>query len=214
MGQARRGLGWAFVVAVVLAMSFASWAIPRRHELLDPGRTPGPTEGWVRYQDRYVNKEYIVLKRPPEWEPYVFRAFYHYSYPIVHLSNAVLRESCYTRPTENGTRQGCDPVIDELPPGGVLMRWDKDWGPRTGPDRLAPLRGDEMTIRGHRAKVNRSMGGCKGLGGDRAFDVTLEIEHDHVYRIDVCMRGPGLDSLERDAWNVIRSARFSGLGPV
>jgi hypothetical protein len=167
-----------------------------------------PSSDWVTYADKYVNDERIALRRPPAWKPYVFRSSYHYSYPIVYLSTAELHDPC----VKTAAAVNCGLTIRRLPPSGVWVHIAKNWFPRTG-DPMQQWRGRLLDLNGHRAKLTGDTAMCDRMAGDSADGFSLGIEWDksNYFSVDVCLRGPERNALERDVWAMLNSLKFTGL---
>lgn len=183
-----------------------------RHTAVGPvldGATATPPAAWVTYTDEYVNNERIALRRPASWKPYVFRSFYHYSYPIVYLSTAPLHDPC----VKSAAAVKCGLTIRRLPPSGVWVHIAKNWFPRTGEDVMEQWRGRLLDLNGHRAKLTADTTACDEMAGDGADGFSLAIEWDkwNYFHVDVCLRGPERNANERDVWAMLNSLEFAGL---
>jgi hypothetical protein len=204
-----RRSGWALAILAVVALSALSWAIPRRDRIFDPGRSPNPTSGWVRHQEKWAPGRYLVVRRPLDWKPYVLRECVHYTFPILYLSNTPLHQE--VKRTANSL--SCTGILDgDLPPGGVLLSWTIDWFP--GPPmstRFKNAEGARTDVGGHPAKIHAVRGGCSEIGGDREIRAVIDPGAESLYWVKACVRGPNLDRLQRDALNVIRSTRYAGI---
>ena len=90
-----------------------------------------------------------------------------------------------------------------LSPGGVLVTWTTGFG---GPARISQVTGSPTQIGGQPATLTATKGDCSGLDAENADEsMTASVGG---YRMDACMRGPGLGRVKAEVQAMLRSVSF------
>jgi hypothetical protein len=119
------------------------------------------------------------------------------------MSNQRLGDPCSIGHTAGSLVQTCgSPLKRHLARGSILASWWIGGGMSAGWFRL--LKGADLTVGGHRAKITTTDTGCPGVGGD----LTMQVDVDNLFSFHACIRGPGAGALEIQTKALLQSVRF------
>ena len=126
---------------------------------------------------------------------------------VAAVSNQSLRAPC----THTLNSVTCQPPVDRLDRGAVLVEWWQDGFPAWSLDEQP---GDPTTVDGLRAKRQDPADlalACAGVAeADSAMQVVVEREAaaDNYYRFVACFRGPGIETERATALAILASAHL------
>jgi hypothetical protein len=146
----------------------------------------GPTlTGLVRYRGHGITFAY-----PATWRYHRPGFSTPATEPLIDLGAQPLVNPCRT--TGNATL--CDLPLNRLRPGGVVVTWTTGGPP-------AHSRHPGITVRVARP------GYCARIGGEETIDARILTHKHQVFRVEACLRAPGIAANERAIRNMLSSAR-------
>jgi hypothetical protein len=121
---------------------------------------------------------------------------------IVYLSNDQLSPPCAVTPTSTT----CGPPLEQLSAHSLLVSWSADGFPGWTFKRA---QGRALRVGGDRAKLRLTKSTC-GIGADVLMDVVVERPHipDNWFEFSACIKGPGINKLERQARKILATVQF------
>lgn len=123
---------------------------------------------------------------------------------IVYVSNDQMSSPCVVKPMSIS----CGLPLAHLSERSVLASWSANGFPGWTFKRAL---GRALRVDGDPAKLRLTRSVC-GVGADVMMDVVVERPHvaDNWFEFRACIKGPGINELERQAKKVLRTVHFAG----
>jgi hypothetical protein len=151
----------------------------------------------VRYSSSVLS-----FSHPATWKAYPYRgAGELHFHPLVYLSTQPVHDPC----SMQGTVTRCGFPLKRLAPGGVLAVWQFVETPVVPPVKLS---GKQLRVGGHPAGLVELRGACRSIGADRATSVMVNLGHQSLISLLVCLRGPGVAQAEKSVYALLASTKF------
>jgi hypothetical protein len=172
-------------LATALVVVAVSVALPFARTPAGPGRTPaGPGRAPVTASFTAMG---LSFRYPATWHPGTWGdQVSSFTAPIVHLSTS--------------------PQSDQVPPGGLLVRWEDAGFPGF---RLPK---PSTTIAGRPAVETLTSGGawCTALGGTETITVMIPASQpDNWFQMDACLRPPNLAQQEAQVASMLSTVQIA-----
>lgn len=177
----------------------------------DPYVGPTSTAPAAREHLATFHGQMVRFRYPRSWQARHFDEVSSFTGSIADLSNQTMHAPCKRRRVKAGIETSCGWPVGRLPPGGVLMRWQQNGLPVPASWRFSDLPGRPMRVDGRPARQQiQQPGDCEGIGATETITTAIKrAARGNYYSVTACLRGPGLNALERDAQSILASTHLS-----
>jgi hypothetical protein len=186
-------------LAAALAVVAVSVALPFARTPASPAR-PAPT---VTFNATGMSFRYPATWHAVTWSNEVssFAAL------IVYLSTSPMNTSCKVMVNPGLRSAYCPYPLAELPPGGILVRWQADGFPGSRTPKLSTRIGGHPAIETETSQD----GWCQALEGTEAIIVMIPRPvPGNWYEMDACLRPPNFPQQEAQIASLLSTVQFAG----